>query len=62
MYFGMWYDGALAVDTCILLMNCLDLMPKAWENVLNIAIRNICIAFGTMVDIRCGCLITTNHL
>jgi hypothetical protein len=40
-------------------MNCLELRPMAQENVLKVAIKNICIAFSTMVDIRCGCLVAT---
>ncbi len=55
------YNGALALDTWILLMNCLELRPKAQENVLRIAIRNICIAFSTMAYIRRGCLVATNQ-
>jgi hypothetical protein len=55
------YNGALAVDTWVLLMNCLELRPKVQENVLKIAIRNICIAFSTMVDIRRVCLVATNQ-
>jgi hypothetical protein len=42
-------------------MNCLELRPKAQENVLKIVIRNTCIAFSTMVNTRRDCLVATNQ-
>jgi uncharacterized sodium:solute symporter family permease YidK len=55
------YNGALAVDTWTAFMDCLDISPKAQDQVLKITIRAICIGFSTMVDIRLGCLNTLHQ-
>jgi hypothetical protein len=34
---------------------------KSQENVLKAAVRNVCVVFTTMVDIRRGCLVATNQ-
>jgi hypothetical protein len=55
------YNGAIAVDTWTSLMDCLDINPKAQDQVLKTAIRAVCIGFPTMVDIRLGCLNTLHQ-
>ena len=55
------HNGALAVDTWTAFMDCLDISPKAQDQVLKITIRAICIGFSTMVDIRLGCLNTLHQ-
>ena len=42
-------------------MHCLEVRPKAQENVLKISIRNIHIAFSTLVVISRGSFVTTDQ-
>ena len=56
------YYGSIAIDTWRALMDSLAVPAKAQEQILKLAVRAICIGFSTMVDIRHGCLKTTEQI
>jgi ribonuclease HI len=55
------YNGSIAVDTWMQLMDVLGIPERAQEKVLKLAVRAICVGFSTMVDIRHGCLRATDQ-